>query len=386
MATEFGLNHPLAVKRWSTALAVEAEVQQYFRKFMGTDKKSPVMVIRDLEKQAGDKVVIGLRMKLAKDGIEGDNIIEGTTAEEDLNFYSDHLFISQRRKSTKSKGKMSEQRVPYDMRAHGRDALASWFAEDIDQQIFLYLCGMAPNNSTYFPANYEFLTLNPGYHVSNSWTGRANNMVGYATGSDGTKAAVGSTSSPGFDAAHHIWGGDATSTTDVDATDVFSIATIEKALAKLETLDPMIQPIRVDGEDKFVVLMHNFQAFSLRNATSTNDWVDIRKNTDGKDSILYQNALGEYAGMVLHKHRYCVRFKASNVVAGRALILGAQAALLAFGRSGSYGRYSWNEETDDRGNALVITAGSIFGVERCSFNAKVFGCIGVTTACVDPSA
>jgi len=109
-STEFALGNALAVQRWSTSLAVEAEKYQYFRKFMGTGDDAIIKVKTELSKQAGDKITVALRMKLSGDGIEGDNAIEGTSAEEALSFYSDSLFIDLRRKGTKSKGKMSEQR------------------------------------------------------------------------------------------------------------------------------------------------------------------------------------------------------------------------------------------------------------------------------------
>lgn len=90
-ATTFATGDALAVVRWSTSLAVEAEKKMYFNKFMGTGDDSVIKIKQDLQKQAGEKIVIGLRMKLAGDGIEGDNIIEGTTAEEALTFYSDSV-------------------------------------------------------------------------------------------------------------------------------------------------------------------------------------------------------------------------------------------------------------------------------------------------------
>jgi N4-gp56 family major capsid protein len=126
-ATEFTLNHPLAVQRWSTGLAVEAAKKQYFAPFIGTSQDSLIVLQTELSKGAGEKVTVGLRMRLSKPGVEGDNTIEGdSNGEEALVFFNDYLYIDQLRKSTKSKGKMSEQRVPYNMRKEGRDALAVW--------------------------------------------------------------------------------------------------------------------------------------------------------------------------------------------------------------------------------------------------------------------
>jgi hypothetical protein len=87
--TEFATGNALAVQRWSTSLAIEAEKAQYFRKFMGTGDDVCIKVKTELQKQAGEKITYGLRMKLAGEGIEGDNVIEGSSAEEALTFYSD---------------------------------------------------------------------------------------------------------------------------------------------------------------------------------------------------------------------------------------------------------------------------------------------------------
>ncbi len=358
-ASEFTLGHALAVQRWSDSLAVEAEVRQYFSKFMGTGDNVLIKIQKELAKASGEKITMGLRMKLAGDGIEGDNPIEGTTAEEALSFFNDSLFINQRRKGTKSKGRMSEQRVPYNMRKEGRDALATWFAEDYDQQIFMYLSGARG--------------VDTSFHVPIGWTGRAGNDL----------------TAP--DTTHLVYGGDATAKNDLDSSDMMALTLVDRLVAKVETMDPQMLPFAIDGESKFVLLMHIFQAFDMRKAVSSNDWLDIHKNTDGKDSLIYKNALGEFNGVVLHKHRNVIRFSdygsGGTTTAARALFLGAQAGMIAWGGNGSgVGRYTWNEETDDRGNALAITAGSIYGVKKSRYNSKDFGVVAVDTYYDDPNS
>jgi N4-gp56 family major capsid protein len=298
-------------------------------------------------------------MKLGGDGIEGDNQIEGTSAEEALNFYNDYVFIDQRRKGTKSKGKMTEQRVPYNMRKEGRDALAIWWAEDYDEQIMMYLAGARG--------------VDTSFHAPLGFTSRANNSL----------------QTP--DSDHVIYGGNATGLADIDAQDTMDLSIPEKLVSKVETLDPMIQPFRINGEKKYVLLMHTWNAYDLRTSISQKDWLEIHKATDGQKSLIYQNALGEYAGMILHKHRNVIRFDSttgcgSGITASRSLCLGAQAGMIAWGGASSMGRYSWNEETDDRGNALVITAGAIYGCKKSRFNSKDFGVIAVDSYCADPNA
>lgn len=358
-ATEFELGNALSVQKWSTSLAYEAEKAQYFRKFMGTSRDSLITVQTELEKKAGEKITVGLRMKMDGDGIEGDNQIEGTSAEEALTFHSDYVFIDQRRKGTKSKGKMTEQRVFYNLRKEGRDALAIWFAEDYDEQIMMYLAGARG--------------IDASLHAPLGYTGRANNTL----------------TSP--DSSHVIYGGNATSVLTIDSLDKLDLGLVEKLVAKLETSDPMIQPFRINGEKKYVLLMHTYNAYDLRTSISQNDWLEIHKAVDSEKTPIYQNALGEYAGIVLHKHRNVVRFDsttgcASGVTASRSLLLGAQAGIIAWGGNSGAGRYTWNEETDDRGNALVITAGAIYGVKKTRYNSADFGVIAVDCYCDDPNS
>ena len=359
-ATEFALNDPLAVQRWSNSLAHEAEVKQYFRKFMGKGDDALIKVKTELNKAAGEKIIFALRMKVGGDAVEDDNQLEGTTAEKALVFFNDSGFIKQRRISVKSKGKMTEQRVPYNLRHEARNASSTYWAEDYDQQLMMYLAGARG--------------IDTSFHVGLSWTGRANNSL-RAPDSD-----------------HILYGGTATGKADLDSADPMALSMTEKLIAKAETLDPMIQPFRVQGESKFVLLMHTFQAYALRTSTSENDWVDIQKNAGlrGEGNHLYHNALGEYGDVILHKHRNVIRFddygSGGDVNAARALFLGAQAAVIAWGGGGAYGRYNWNEEKDDRGNALVVSSGYIGGCSKTRFNSKDFGVIAVDTYVADPNA
>ena len=346
--TDFPLADELAVQRWSTSLAVEAAKKQYFAKFIGTGQDSLIVLKNDLHKGAGEKITVALRMKLGSFGIEGDNLIkDDADGEEALSFFNDAVFIDQLRKGTKSKGKMSEQRVPYNIRKEGRDALATWWAEEMDEQIFCYLSGVRGEGTMHNPT---------------TWTGRANNSL----------------TAP--DAAHLMYAGVATAKNDLLITDLMVLQDVEKLVAFSETIDPMIQPFMVNGEKKFVFLMHTLQAYQLRTSATTNDWLDIRKATDrGAGSMMYKNALGEYADVILHKHRNCIVFddygSGVDLPAARSLFLGAQAGIMAYGQNSSPNRYKWHEELDDRGNALAITAGAIFGVKKSRFNSKDFGVV-----------
>jgi N4-gp56 family major capsid protein len=347
--TEFGVSHALAVKRWSTSLAVEAAKKMYWGKFIG----SVITRLNDLEKNAGDKITHGLRMKIRGAGVTGDGTLEGN--EEALTYYDDAVLIDQLRHAVRSKGKASEQRVPYDMRATAREALATWWAERFDELLFVYLSGARGVDTT--------LTLPLGF---TSFAGNSLNVP---------------------DAAHIQYAGGLAKATITSAS-IFTLSEIDSLVEKAETVDPMIQPIMVGGEKKYVLLLHPYQVTDLRQNTNTGQWVDIQKAaaaSQGSGNPIFTGALGEYNGVVMHSHRNVVRFSdygaGGALPAARALFLGAQAAVLAFGNGGgqTVARYSWKEELFDFGNQLGIAAGSIFGVKKSVFNSKDFGVIALDT-------
>lgn len=360
-ATIIGVNDPVAVKKFSVLLMVEGVSKSYWlSKFMGKYKKDgmnkPIVLITDLEKEAGDKLTYDLFMEISGAGVEGDDILKGK--EVPLAKYTDTLYIDQFRHGVNPGGKMTRKRTVHDLRQIGRGRLSGYFARWYDEQFFAYLSGARGIDTT-----WKALPL--------GWTGRAGNA---------------------FTAPSKIvYGGNATAKNDVDANDKFDLAVIDKAIAHIETTDPEIQPIMYEGEPHYICVMHSWQKRDLRVNTSTGQWQDIQKAAAerGKGNPIFRGSLGMYNNVILHAHRRVVRFSdyggAGNVAAARALLFGAQAGVIAFGNSGNGLRFDWHEETEDRGNVLIIDGGTIVGIKKCTFaiggSNYDMGLIAIDTAC-----
>jgi N4-gp56 family major capsid protein len=134
----------------------------------------------------------------------------------------------------------------------------------------------------------------------------------------------------------------------------------------------------------------------MRRNAATGEWLDIQKAAaaaEGRNNPLFKGSSGMYNNVILHKHRNVIRFNdygaGLNVTAARALFLGRQAGVVAFGSAGTGLRFDWNEEMEDRGNQVVITTGSIFGVKKTAFTvdgtSRDFGVIALDTAVADPT-
>jgi N4-gp56 family major capsid protein len=362
------LNDPKAVRRYSSMLAVDIGRTSYFnKKFIGIgpDAMTPIQALTDLQSDAGDKVNFDLSMQLKMQPIEGDQIL--TNNEEALKFYTDTLYIDQMRGGVNTGGRMTRKRTIHDLRAVAKKRQSEWWSRVFDELFFMYLAGARGVNTEFvFPTTY---------------TGFANNPL----------------QAP--DAQHIMYGGAAVSKASMTSTDKMSLAVIDKCVARASMMGggtqetPQIQPVMIDGEEHYVMVMNPWQEYDLRTNTSAGQWLDIQKAltlSEGKNNPIFKGGLGMYNNVILHSHKAGIRFSdygaSANVSAARALFMGSQAGVIAFGSPGTNLRFDWYEETRDQGNEIVISTSSIFGVKKTQFNGKDFGIIAVDTAATDPTA
>jgi N4-gp56 family major capsid protein len=258
--TSYGVNHPLAVKVWSKKLFQEALKKTYFDRFMGKSDSSLIQIKDDLTKSAGDRITVGLRMQLTGDGVQGDGTLEGN--EEALVTYSDNIFIDQLRHAVRSAGKMSEQRVPFSVRDEARTGLEDWWSGRLDTCFFNQLAGFTPATDTRYTGNQAVVT--------------STNLI--RAGSQSTDQAL-------------------------TSSNLFTLDLIDKAKEQAQTMSPLIRPLKVNGEEKFVMFLHPYQVTDMRLNTASGQWADIQKAaiTGGQidNNPIYTGALGEYNGVIL---------------------------------------------------------------------------------------
>lgn len=346
-ATSYGVNHPSAVKHWSHEVFKEALKKTYAAKFMGTSSDS-LLQVRNEMKTEGDRVTVHLRMQLAGAGISGDGTLEGN--EEQLTVYTDNVFIDQLRHAVRSGGRMSEQRVPFEVRDEAKDGLADWWADRLDASFFNQIAG----NTTEADVRYT-----------------------------GLQAAI----AP--DANHAIVGGGVGSTTSTTASLSdsaglrFTVGAIDRAVERAKTLSPAIRPIMVGGKEFYVCFIHPYQETDLRRgAASVSDmsWADIQRAAmeGGKisDNPIFTGALGVYNNTILHSS---TRVPSGLANTRRAIFCGAQAAAVAFGKGAGPNTMTWVEELFDFENQLGVACGMIHGLKKMRFNSADFSTITITT-------
>jgi N4-gp56 family major capsid protein len=363
MRTTVPFGDPKAQKRWSASLFIETLAKSYFeRKFIGTNDNAVIQRLTELESGPGDSIDYDLSVQLRGKPTYGDNRVEGK--EESLKFYSDQVNIDQLRHSVSAGGRMTRKRTAHNLRKTGRDRLSDYWAKFFDEMIFIYLSGVRG--------------INEDFIETPDWQGHAGNPI----------------QAP--DANHIIYGGDATSKATITAADTFDRSIVERAEVKarmMRALDPTaanMLPVQINGEGHYVTVMTPFQEHNLRNSDA-GGWLEIQKAAaaaEGRNNPIFKGGLGMIANVVLHSHASAIRFNdygaGANVAAARALFMGRQAGVIAYGTKGGL-RFDWQEETKDYGNEPTVAAGTIVGVKKTRFNNKDFGILALDTAATDPN-
>lgn len=342
-STSYGVNAPEAVKLWRKRLAREALKATWIGKFIGDSDESLIQEFDETKKGAGDKVTVDLRMQLTGDGVLGDGTLEGN--EEALVTYTDSPIVDQLRHGVRSAGKMSEQRIPWKHRDEALMGLRDWWSGRMDTAFFNQIAGFTPQTDVRY------------------------------TGQQAVTAP---------DAGHIYFAGGAANEGAISSSNIFTLADIDHAVEMAKLATPAIRPVKVNGNDMYVMFLHTKQVTSLRTNTAAGQWLDIQKAAttgDGsKSNPIFTGALGVYANVILHEStRVPLGVNASTGASistvRRAVLCGAQTAAICFGQDYSFEKWDWNEELFDYGNQLGVEAGCIYGLKKLRFNSADFSTI-----------
>ena len=350
--------HPSAKKIWSAQLLKETLAKKYWQRFIGTSDADVIQQKNDLESDTGDRVSFDLSVLLRGEATVGDDRVEGK--EESLRFYSDEVIVDQVRKGVSAGGKMTRKRIVHNLRRVARNRLSDYFRAWVDNLIFMYLSGARGINADFdgFPLAY---------------TGHAGNAF----------------RAPDTD--HLKYGGSATAKNNVTSGDVMTRGLVERLSTyaqMLRALNPEaanLLPTTAAGGEHYVLLMSPLQKNTLRSDATTGGWLDIQKAAaaaEGNSSLIFKGGLGMIDDVILHEHKSVIRFSdygvGVNLPAARALFMGRQAGIIAYGTPNG-ARFDWVEETKDAGNEAVVYAGNIIGMQKARFNNRDFGVIAVDT-------
>ncbi len=324
----------LQVSRWAKELQSEVSKGVYFSKFMGEGPGSAIHV-KQMEEGKGKDVTFGLVSQLSGSAITGDSSLEGN--EQSLSTFSNTVSTNQKRLAVRDTGKFANSKVLYDFRSTSLDLLKTQYAELIDADIF---SALSPTSGTHAYVQ-----------------------------ADATNGATYGTSDP----KGSLIAGDKITLADISAL---------KTIAQIGgSANYRMRPIRVDGNDYYVLVLHPEVAYDLFELDGFQQ-IQREAQVRGDSNPLFSGALGIYNGVVIHAHEG-VNVAAnggsgSNISFARNLFMGAQAACFAESSD-----MMWVEKTFDYGNQLGISAAKIYGVDISDYNSKDYGVIQYVSARTD---
>lgn len=349
--TTYGVNDALAVKLWSKRMDTEALKDTQYAEHIGTAETSLAQEMTETSKGSGDSITWGLAGLLDGDGVSEGETLEGN--EESLSTYSDSMLINELSHAvrSKAKGTIDDQRVLFDCREHAYEKLKLWVQDRLDTMFMNQLAGnTAQTNSKYFGFN------TPLAPSANRW----------------------------------IRAGAVANDQSLGSGNVFTLNLIDKAVNIAKTRGVPIRPLRKYGRDiDYVCFVHSDQVLSLRSDTATaGNWFDLQKarlqGGDGDSSGFYSGALGIYNRVLMVESTRLP--KAINASTGaaidntrRAVLCGAQALSVAFGKNNSKTRFTWNEKTFDYGRELGVAAGIILGMKKTRYDGEDYGTVTIST-------
>lgn len=314
------VNIPAALvpKVWAKKVWHEGVKDSYFDKFIAMDGSNVVHQNKDLTNVKGDSVVFGLMMNLNGPGVEGNQKLSG--AEDTLNIY-DFTVQTKLIRNAVSRFEADDQKSQFDMLKEIKIALKQWLADWLDNKLMSEFGAVASSSKE----------------------------AVYAS-------AAGTLSS-------------------ITANDKLTTTIISRAKRKAMLHAPKVQPIKVDGMDKYIMLVSPWAARDLKDDPK---WLAAQQNANvrGSKNPIFTGALGEYDGVILYEYE-----RVSNQTNGAAganvcynMLLGKQAACFAVARPAKH-----IEQTDDYGNIAGNGIAFYGEVKRTKFNNKDYGSIQVLT-------
>jgi N4-gp56 family major capsid protein len=322
----------LAKKLYVEKLYRDVRKELYFDKFMSEKGDSAVYVKSDLSKEKGETMVFGLRMRLAQDGVTDNQKLEDN--EEALTLHSHTVTLKQYRHAVRDDGALTRQRPAFDTEDEMSMAIKDWGAEKIDQ------------------LNFDALTSSPS-------------KVFYR---DGTTGAISASS-----AATAIAAITSAANSRISLNMISAIKSWAKSGGERQYIP--IEPIKVGGEEVYVLLVHDDVLYDLETDSSFQQ-AQREALARSNDHPLFKGATAYWRGVVIHSHENIpIATNGSSIPYAKNAFFGRQALCWAWGRKPKVIDNDF-DYTNEKAKAFDFIARA----SKPVFNSLDFGSLGFYTS------
>ncbi|WP_208442443.1 N4-gp56 family major capsid protein [Bartonella raoultii] len=368
MATTHIMTHdPKAVKLWSQKINHEVLKATKIAPLIGKSENSIIQLCNETHKSAGDSVTFSLMLNMHGDGVTQGETLEGN--EEGLQFMDDRLVINELLHAARvaNNDSIDQQRILPNLRKKAKANLVRWYANRLSVMFFLQVCGYTARTIN---IDGREIYIKPVYYGFNEIMAPSSERIIRPDGK----------------------------TKDEELTEKakhgFSLKLIDEAVKQAKLANPQISPVHVNGDDVYVLYLHPTQVMQLRTNTAAGEWLDIQKSvyaTSRAKNPIFDGSLGMYNGVVLREALHVTHgVKSTDNTAvksvRRAVFLGAQSAIIGFGKNHSATHYTLTEKYFDYEREFGIAAKTLIGMKKTRFHmpnsaqtAQDFGTIVIPT-------
>jgi N4-gp56 family major capsid protein len=368
-----------------------------------TSNEMPIVRCMDLTKKAGDEVDYDLIQPVSGYPIMGSEMAEGKGVKMTLD--KDSLRINQVRFPISAGDTMTQQRTPHQLRGLARSAGRGIMERYEDQSTLIHLAGAR------------------GFHNNTEWA------IPLASHPDFAKICINTVKAPTKN-RHFISTGSGIEPVaasgneiSIETTDVMNIDLVDSLRTLLDGMALAPPPVKFNGDQMAtdspmrVLLVSPEQYNSLIRSTNFRNWQAnaMARAQQAKNNPLFMGEAGLWNGILIVKMPKPIRFYKGDAInwcassttetetstdlvpdsfgtshaVDRALLLGGQALVEAFGKAKSSGApYFWSEKELDHGDKLEVLIGAIAGKSKVRFSIDHgdeiqptdFGVIAIDTA------
>lgn len=318
-------------KLWDRQLFMDWPKKSFFgKRFLSNGFDNIVRVKEDLTKNKGDAITVGIRMR-NKDGF----LPSGTkvdTNEGRLSTFTDQVVVDEKNFGIVNDSIITEQRAYYDVREEMHDTLVTQAAENIDREFFTAL---------------DAANTTCAYQVAGSF-------------------ALSSTL--------------ATAVAAVTTSDKLSPEFLTKIKPGLFTgfneAQSYIEPIMIDGQEMWVVLVHPDVLADLENDSTFLQSRQVALER-GKENPIFTGAWAIWNQFIIYAHQNVgIGTNASSVPYARCHVLGKGSLIQAWAKKPTIEKKKPPYDTQEMGFGFFST----FGVKKTQFNGKDYGAMNLIVA------
>ena len=342
------------VKQWDADFFREYIRDNRFARYQGTDVNSIIQLKEDLTKKPGDALTLSLVAALSGAGVTGNGLLEGN--EEAMLNYGHQVSINAYRNAV-AITEWEQQKSAMGLRNAAKPLLKEWAMQLNKSQILTALGSVRANSGTIVAYGSATETQKDEWLTANDDRIIFGDGVGNTVAGDHSASLLAITSSM-------------TLTAD--------LVSLYKRVAK--RADPIIRPVRVNGDEEWYVLFVDSLAY--RDLKADMKTVHSEARERGKNNPLFTDGDIMYDGVIVREIPEIASLGAvgdSSATVSPVYLCGAQALGHVIGK-----RWTSTTETRDYGfvNGTAITG--FHGIEKLFFNAKQHGVLtGYVAAAAD---